>query len=89
MGRWFHVILIAIPILIQVYFNASLVYGLMRLFGVGYDIAAPAALIGASTGEFSRKSPKLPEWAVLAASPRPPGRRIWPSAGKTACLRRV
>ena len=47
-GRWFHVVLIAIPILIQVYFNASLVYGLMRLFGVKYSIAAPGALIGAS-----------------------------------------
>lgn len=47
-GRWFHVILIAIPILIQVYFNASLVYGLMRQFGVKYEIAAPGALIGAS-----------------------------------------
>jgi ACR3 family arsenite transporter len=47
-GRWFHVILIAIPILIQVYFNASLVYGLMRWFGVRYAIAAPGALIGAS-----------------------------------------
>jgi len=47
-GRWFHVVLIAIPILIQVYFNASLVYGLMRLFGVKYAIAAPGALIGAS-----------------------------------------
>ena len=47
-GRWFHVILIAIPILIQVYFNSSLVYGLMRLFKVKYAIAAPGALIGAS-----------------------------------------
>jgi ACR3 family arsenite transporter len=46
--RWFHVILIAIPILIQVYFNSSLVYGLMRWFGVRYAIAAPGALIGAS-----------------------------------------
>lgn len=47
-GRWFHVILIAIPILIQVYFNSSLVYGLMKLFRVRYAIAAPGALIGAS-----------------------------------------
>ncbi|MFB3906738.1 MAG: ACR3 family arsenite efflux transporter [Acidobacteriota bacterium] len=43
-----HVILIAIPILIQVYFNSSLAYGLMRLFGVQYSVAAPGALIGAS-----------------------------------------
>ncbi|MGR8935962.1 MAG: ACR3 family arsenite efflux transporter [Gammaproteobacteria bacterium] len=47
-GRWLHVLLIAVPILIQVYFNASLVYGLMRLFRVNYAVAAPGALIGAS-----------------------------------------
>jgi arsenite transporter len=47
-GRSFHVVLIAIPILIQVYFNSSLVYGLMRLFRVEHSIAAPGALIGAS-----------------------------------------
>ena len=46
--RWFHVVLIAIPILIQVYFNSSLTYGLMRLFKVPYAVAAPGALIGAS-----------------------------------------
>jgi len=46
--RFFHVILIAIPILIQVYFNSSLVYGLMKLFRVPHNIAAPGALIGAS-----------------------------------------
>jgi ACR3 family arsenite transporter len=43
-----HVALIAVPILIQVYFNSSLTYGLMRFFGVEYAIAAPGALIGAS-----------------------------------------
>jgi ACR3 family arsenite transporter len=43
-----HVALIAVPILIQVYFNSSLTYGLMRVFGVEYAIAAPGALIGAS-----------------------------------------
>ncbi|MDH3456685.1 MAG: ACR3 family arsenite efflux transporter [Gemmatimonadota bacterium] len=47
-ARWFHVVLIAIPILIQVYFNSSLTYGLMRLFKVQYAVAAPGALIGAS-----------------------------------------
>jgi arsenite transporter len=46
--RYFHVLLIAVPILIQVYFNSSLTYGLMRLFRVEYSIAAPGALIGAS-----------------------------------------
>jgi ACR3 family arsenite transporter len=43
-----HVALIAVPILIQVYFNSSLAYSLMRLFKVEYAIAAPGALIGAS-----------------------------------------
>jgi ACR3 family arsenite transporter len=46
--RWFHVVLIAVPILIQVYFNSSLTYGLMWLFKVPYAVAAPGALIGAS-----------------------------------------
>ena len=47
-SRTLHVALIAVPILIQVYFNASLTYGLMRLFRVDYAVAAPGALIGAS-----------------------------------------
>ena len=46
--RWFHVLLIAVPILLQVYFNSSLTYGLMKLFRVPYPVAAPGALIGAS-----------------------------------------
>ena len=48
LGKSFHVVLIAIPILIQVYFNSSLVYGLMRLLKVRHAVAAPGALIGAS-----------------------------------------
>jgi ACR3 family arsenite transporter len=47
-GKFSHVLLIAVPILLQVYFNASLSYGLMRLFRVEYAVAAPGALIGAS-----------------------------------------
>ncbi len=47
-GRFLHVLLIAVPILIQVYFNAALTYGLMRRFRVPHDVAAPGALIGAS-----------------------------------------
>jgi arsenite transporter len=47
-GRFLHVVLIAIPILIQVYFNSGLAYGLMRLFKIPHSIAAPGALIGAS-----------------------------------------
>lgn len=44
----FFVILIAVPILIQVYFNSSLVYGLMKFFKVPHNVASPGALIGAS-----------------------------------------
>jgi arsenite transporter len=47
-GRFGHVVLIAIPILIQVYFNSALAYGLMRWFRIPHDVAAPGALIGAS-----------------------------------------
>lgn len=47
-SRYLHVILIAIPILLQVYFNSGLTYGLMKLLRVGHSVAAPGALIGAS-----------------------------------------
>lgn len=47
-SRYFHVFLIAIPILLQVYFNSGLTYGLMKLFRVQHSVAAPGALIGAS-----------------------------------------
>jgi ACR3 family arsenite transporter len=47
-GRFFNVALIAVPITLQVYFNSSLTYLLMRLLKVEYKIAAPGALIGAS-----------------------------------------
>ncbi|MDE3039271.1 MAG: ACR3 family arsenite efflux transporter [Nitrospirota bacterium] len=48
MGKTVHVVLIAVPILLQVYVNAALAYGLMHRFRVPYAIAAPGALIGAS-----------------------------------------
>lgn len=47
-GKYIHVLLIAVPILVQVYLNASLAYGLMHLLKVPYAVAAPGALIGAS-----------------------------------------
>jgi len=47
-GKFFHVILVAVPILVQVYLNSSLAYGLMRLLKVEFEVAAPGALIGAS-----------------------------------------
>ena len=42
------ILLLAIPILIQVYFNSGLAYWLNRKFGVQHCVAAPSALIGAS-----------------------------------------
>jgi ACR3 family arsenite transporter len=46
--RWFAVLLLAVPIIIQVYFNSSLTYILMRWLKVPHNVAAPGALIGAS-----------------------------------------
>jgi ACR3 family arsenite transporter len=46
--NWVAVLLLAIPITIQVYFNSGLTYGLMRLLGVRHNVATPGALIGAS-----------------------------------------
>ena len=40
--------LLAVPILIQVYFNSALAYLLNRLAGEAHNVAAPSALIGAS-----------------------------------------
>ena len=40
--------MLAVPILIQVYFNSGLAYVLNRRFGVPHCVAGPSALIGAS-----------------------------------------
>lgn len=40
--------LLAVPIIIQVYFNAGLAYWLNRRLGVAWCVAGPSALIGAS-----------------------------------------
>ncbi|WP_399685466.1 ACR3 family arsenite efflux transporter [Xenophilus sp.] len=40
--------ILAVPILIQVYFNAGLAYWLNRRLGVAHCVAGPSALIGAS-----------------------------------------
>ncbi len=42
------ILLLAVPILIQVYFNSGLAYWLNKKFGVAHCVAAPSALIGAS-----------------------------------------
>jgi ACR3 family arsenite transporter len=46
--NWFSVILLAVPILIQVYFNSSITYLIMRKLKVPHNVASPGALIGAS-----------------------------------------
>jgi len=40
--------MLAVPILVQVYFNSGLAYLLNRRFGVAHCVAGPSALIGAS-----------------------------------------
>ncbi|HEV8328473.1 MAG TPA: ACR3 family arsenite efflux transporter [Nitrospiraceae bacterium] len=47
-GKLWHVMLIALPILLQVDLNESLAYGLMKWLKVPYSVAAPGALIGSS-----------------------------------------
>ena len=47
-SRWLAVLLLAVPILLQVYCNSALTYLLMHLFKVPHSVAAPGALIGAS-----------------------------------------
>jgi ACR3 family arsenite transporter len=42
------ILLLAVPILIQVYFNAGLAYWLNKKFKVAHCVAGPSALIGAS-----------------------------------------
>ena len=42
------IVVIAVPIVIQVYFNSALAYVLNRVVGEAHCVAAPAALIGAS-----------------------------------------
>ncbi len=47
-SRLLHVLLIAVPIILQVYFNAGITYSLMKWLKVDHAVAAPGALIGAS-----------------------------------------
>ena len=47
-SRWVAVLLLAVPIVIQVYFNSGLSFLLMRRLRVEHNVAAPGSLIGAS-----------------------------------------
>jgi ACR3 family arsenite transporter len=42
------ILLLAVPIIVQVYMNAGIAYGLNRALGVPHNVACPSALIGAS-----------------------------------------
>jgi len=48
LGQPLIIVMLAVPILIQVYFNSGLAYLLNRSLGVAHCVAAPSALIGAS-----------------------------------------
>ena len=43
-----HIILIAVPLIIQTFFIFFLVFGVCRIIRLPYDITAPAGMIGAS-----------------------------------------
>lgn len=46
--RWFHILLIAVPLTLQTFISFGMAYGACYLFGLPYDIAAPAGFIGSS-----------------------------------------
>jgi ACR3 family arsenite transporter len=46
--KWLAVLLLAVPIMLQVYFNSTLTYLMMRWLKVPHNVASPGALIGAS-----------------------------------------
>ena len=48
MFQYAAIALLAVPIIIQVYLNAGIAYGLNRALGVPHNVACPSALIGAS-----------------------------------------
>ncbi len=48
LGQPLVIAMLAVPILIQVFFNAGLAYWLNRRVGESHDVACPSALIGAS-----------------------------------------
>jgi ACR3 family arsenite transporter len=48
LGNPVHIILIAVPLIIQTFFIFSLAYGWAKLWKLPHDIAAPAGMIGAS-----------------------------------------
>ena len=80
--KWPVVLLLAVPIVIQVYFNSSLTYGLMRFFKVPHNIATPGSLIGASN--FFRTGRGRGDYPVWSHQPRGTGYSCW-SACRSTC----
>jgi len=60
--------LLAVPILIQVFFNSALTYWLNRKLGESHSVACPSALIGASNF-LSWPSPPRSVCSVLSLAP--------------------
>lgn len=46
--RWFHILLIAVPLTLQTFISFGLAYGACFLVGLDYELAAPAGFIGSS-----------------------------------------
>ena len=47
-ARRYHVVLIAVPLILQTFLIFFIAYGACRILKLPYDISAPAAMIGAS-----------------------------------------
>jgi arsenite transporter len=77
--------LLAVPILIQVFFNSGLAYLLNRKLGVAHCVAGPSALIGASN--FFECDGNQPVRFPVRSRAGDGGRRADRSAGHAACRR--
>jgi ACR3 family arsenite transporter len=77
------ILLLAVPLIIQVYFNAGLAYGLNRVLGVEWCAAGPSVLIGASN---SSSSPSRPPLCCLAFSRARRSRLWWACRSKCRSL---
>ena len=76
------ILLLAVPIIIQVYFNAGLAYWLNRKLGVEWCVAGPSALIGASQFLRARRRDRdRPVRLSVGRGARDRGRRAHRSAG--------
>ena len=76
------ILLLAVPIIIQVYFNAGLAYWLNRALGVEWCVAGPSALIGASQFLRARgRDRHRPVRLSVGRGARDRGRRAGRSAG--------